>query len=366
MTIQWTNEQQRILQRDRNDGCARILAGPGTGKSATIVEWIGRILQEPDPPRVRLLTFTRAATGELAAKVAQHQATEALQPSTIHSFAISILLANPGVGELPTPLRIADGWEERNLIFPSLSRRVGTTATSIKRLFQELAANWESLEEETEDERVNRDVRLKFQGAWQEHRRIYGYTLLAELPWALRRALLNHTDLEGTDFDVLVVDEYQDLNACDLEVIRLIRSRGTSIIGVGDDDQSIYSFRKAAPEGIRRFQTDYPGADDLPLSVTHRCGSTIIEWADHVISQDPDRPADKRPPQPAQGSPQGEAALLAFGGHAAEPKGIAKLAHHLTHDEGLDASEILVLLKSDPNGRFSSPIQHELDALNVP
>jgi superfamily I DNA/RNA helicase len=57
--------------------------------------------------------------------------------------------------------------------------------------------------------------------------------------------LANHPDLEGVNFDLLVVDEYQDLNACDLEVIRLLADRGCSIIAAGDDDQSIYSFRKA-------------------------------------------------------------------------------------------------------------------------
>src|SRR5256885_14238989 len=100
--------------------------------------------------------------------------------------------------------------------------------------------------------------------------------MLAELPDLMRRALETHDDLEGVDYDLLVVDEYQDLNACDLEVLRLIAERGCSIIAAGDDDQSIYSFRRAAPEGIRRFSEDYPGSEDYTLSVTQRCGSRII------------------------------------------------------------------------------------------
>jgi hypothetical protein len=65
-------------------------------------------------------------------------------------------------------------------------------------------------------------------------------------------------DLDGRSVRICVrvslsLMEYQDLNACDLLVLHSIAERGCSIIGAGDDDQSIYSFRRAAPEGIRRF-----------------------------------------------------------------------------------------------------------------
>jgi DNA helicase-2/ATP-dependent DNA helicase PcrA len=93
-----------------------------------------------------------------------------------------------------------------------------------------MAANWESLQPAV-DPRVDPAERARFLAAWGEHRQVYGYTLLAELPYALRNALHNHPDLEGVDYDLLIVDEYQDLNACDLEVLHLIADRGCSIIG---------------------------------------------------------------------------------------------------------------------------------------
>ena len=186
-----------------------------------------------------------------------------------------MLLRNPGAGDLPEPLRIADDWEYANLVRPTLARRVGVGVRRLDRLVREMAANWESLRPD-QDPEVDSAERARFLGAWNEHRRVYGYTLLQELPYALRRALRDHPDLEGVDYVVLVVDEYQDLNACDLEVIKLIGDRGCSVIGAGDDDQSIYSFRKAAPEGIRRFPEHYPDAADYALSVTQRCGSRII------------------------------------------------------------------------------------------
>ncbi len=309
-------------------------------------------------PRVRLLTFTRAATGELAKKVSEHPAAAAERPSTIHSFAISVLLRNPGAADFPEPLRIADPWEYETLLRPTLARRVGIGVKELDRLVREMAAAWESLQPEV-DERVDPRTRARFLGAWDEHRRIYGYTLLAELPYAFRQALLDHPILEGVAYDLLVVDEYQDLNACDLAVLHLLADRGCSLIGAGDDDQSIYSFRKAAPEGIRRFPDEYQGSADFTLSISQRCGSEIIEWATFVIEGDPDRPPRPRL-EPADGSPPGEVALLAFDGQVVEARGVARLVEKLVHEEDVPPSEILVLIRSDYNKHFSKLIEYEL------
>jgi len=110
-----TDEQTAILEYDLRRH-ARVLAGPGTGKSATLVALVDRLLGEANAPRIKLLTFTRAATAELAKKVSDHPAAAAERPSTVHSFAISILLRNPGTGDFPQPLRIADQWEESEII----------------------------------------------------------------------------------------------------------------------------------------------------------------------------------------------------------------------------------------------------------
>jgi hypothetical protein len=102
-----TPEQTSVLGHgvDRH---ARVLAGPGTGKSATLVALVDQLLSGDPAPRLKLLTFTRAATGELAKKVSEHPAAAAERPSTIHSFAISVLLRNPGTGDFPQPLRIGE------------------------------------------------------------------------------------------------------------------------------------------------------------------------------------------------------------------------------------------------------------------
>ena len=326
---------------------------------------LDRLLKEDDSLRVRMLTFTRAATGELAEKIAAH-ADQAVHPSTIHSFAISVLLRNPGTAGFPEPLRIADTWEFKNVVRPTLARRAGVGVRLLDKLVQEMASNWESLTDEPHPE-ISAADRTRFRGAWNEHRRVLGYTLLQELPYALRRALHYHDDLDGIDFELLIVDEYQDLNACDLEVLQLLSERsGCAVIATGDDDQSIYSWRKAAPVGIRRFLEDYEDAVDYPLSITLRCGKQIIAWANYVIQGDPDRPTDRAVLEPLPDSPEGDVALLHFRGERAEAKGVAELVQYLVDEEGVQPKDILVLTRTDFNGMFSNPIRQELEERDIP
>ena len=282
----------------------------------------------------------------------------------MHSFSISVLLRNPGTGRFPQPLRIADTWEDDAIVKPTLARRINVRVTKLGDLFREMASNWELLEQQ-ELPKVDPAHRAQFLAGWHEHRDVYGYTLLAELPFALRQALHDHAELDGVAYDLLIVDEYQDLNACDLEVLHLIANRGCAIIAAGDDDQSIYSFRYAAPAGIRRFCDDYPGADTYPLSVTQRCGSRIIEWASYVIAGDLGRPANRPALRSAEGSPPGEVALLAFAGEVAEARGVAEIVHQLIHRDQVAPNEILILLRGDHNGTFSLPIKRALDELEI-
>jgi ATP-dependent DNA helicase UvrD/PcrA len=355
-----TPEQEAVLEHPTGRH-ARILAGPGTGKSATVIAWLAR----NHPIRGRLLTFTRAATGELVQKLAQRQDIELDPPSTIHAFCISVLLKNGGVGGFPRPFRMADDWETDNIIEPTLARRLQIERRDVVKLFAELAANWESLNP-AENPAVPNVVRAKFMGGWREHRDIMGYALLSELPYALRAALRDHPDLEGIDYTVLVVDEYQDLNACDLDVIRRLALRGCAIVASGDDDQSIYSFRKAHPQGIRSFLEDYPGAADYPLTITRRCAKNIVDWANYVVHGDPDRPAGRNALRAADYAAEGEVSLLAFSGHISEARGIARLADHLITDRRIPPQEILILVRSDHHGLFTSPIKDALRDRGIP
>ena len=353
-----TPEQQQIIDYEPGHH-ARVLAGPGTGKSATLVALIDRLLAGIPAPRIRLLTFTRAATGELAKKVSEHPAAAAERPSTIHSFAISVLLRNPGTGGFPSPFG---------------SRTIGSTRTSFGRRSQGvlalgseslivLSGRWRLRGSRLNPSRMRASTLRCAPASSEPGMNIVGSTATPcsqNFHTHFGRHCLTTQISTASITTSLSSTSTRDLNACDLEILRLLAERGCSVIGAGDDDQSIYSFRKAAPVGIRRFPDDYAGADDFTLSISQRCGSSIIDWATFVIEGDPDRPPRRRL-RPTDDAPAGEVALLAFDGHVAEARGVALLAKHLIEEEGVPPAEILVLLRTDYNQHFSRLIEQQLD-----
>jgi len=349
-------------------GHARLLAGPGTGKTRVLTRRICFLVEEEgiSPSNITVVTFTRAAARELKHRIKQKLGAEMCPHiSTLHSFALRQLLKNKKhIIELPQPLRIADDWEERNIILEDLKSLAGLSGISESRqMLNKLSADWLTGEEE------NKAPNPQFLQAWRRHRETYGYTLRAELVYQLKEALEKKTlgQQEGFDLDGpikhLLVDEYQDLNQCDLAVIRAIAERGAALFVAGDDDQSIYGFRKARPEGIRQFDTEYKGSKSFSLEVCRRCDRDILSISLDVIRQDDNRLDKGIKPEP--GRARGEFAVLRFSNQKEEARNIAKLCSYFVHCQGISPGEILILLRSDRNGVFSRPIQEELISKNI-
>jgi len=348
---------------------ARLLAGPGTGKTLTLTRHACFLLTEMNvsPQSILAVTFTRAAARELQQRV-ERELGEGQCPriSTLHSFALRQLIRNSGrITDLPQPLRIADDWEERNIILEDFKTLLNLRC--IKEaidLLNELSADWQSLTvDETDWER--RFPNPQFLGVWREHRQIYGYTLRSELVYQLKKALEQRGDfrLEGP-LEYLLVDEYQDLNRCDLAVVHEIASRGVELFIAGDDDQSIYGFRMAHPEGIRRFPRDYRGAEELSLEICKRCDYGILDLGLFVARQDYRRIEKTIRSEPGRG--QGEVAVLRFSTQDAEAVGIARLCNYLIEHHELQPDSILILLRSDYKGAFSGPIRDSLERTGIP
>jgi len=355
--MEFTHEQKQILGHNP-DKHACILAGPGTGKSSTIISYISELRKKHPDKVIRLLTFTRAANRELMEKITEI-GQDTILSSTIHSFAISILLKNPGTSGLPEPLRMADDWEWRELIKKDFAKRLSTTAATVDKLKNEMSAQWESLSPE-EDKNVSQEVRGHFMGLWEEHRRIFKYALLAELPFRLKIALEGNPDLDLGNLDLIAVDEYQDLNACDLKCIRIISEHGIVVIAIGDDDQSIYRFRKAHPAGIRNFPKEYQ-AVSYPLTISHRCGSKILEWANYIIQGD-----TSRLPKPSlrvgSNNSAGLVGYFVFNRESQEADGIANLVKWLNEKERVPLEEILILVRT---GSIANLIENKFKELNI-
>ena len=284
------------------NGNARLLAGPGTGKTKTLT---GRVLflievSGVEPRKIVALTFTRAAAFELRDRINKELAGKyADRPTvaTLHSYALRNLLHNAArIDALPQPVRIADDWEERHIVLEDLKRLMGgeTSVDDVRNKLRDLSADWNTLGIEGDPAQQKADA--KFVGAWREHRGLYGYTLRDELVYELKRALQRRGDLELVPpTEHLLVDEYQDLNACDAAVIEAIRQRGAKVYGAGDDDL-----------------------------------------------------------------------LLRFGDQSEEADGVASLCRHLIDNVQHKPDDILILLRNDRYSKFSKPLAAALKTAGVP
>ena len=225
-----------------------------------------------------MITFTRAATQELQEKFLNAEvAITERPPSTAHSFALWLLMR-----KRHEKLRMADDWEKRQLVEEAVMARMraaghAATIKEIETLTDEMASGWQSLDEE----RIflsDRDPVLAegFRGAWTEAQRTLDFVHVSEIPFKAVQ-LVEDVGIDDLDLDVLVVDEFQDLNAAEVRLLRLLADH-VQVIAIGDDDQSIYSWRNAAPSALLQFCKEY-GAASFQLTKCYRSPAAVLNPA---------------------------------------------------------------------------------------
>jgi superfamily I DNA/RNA helicase len=159
------------------------------------------------------------------------------------------------------------------------------------------------------------------------------------VPVALSYLVGNPQADERTAFDHVLVDEYQDLNRAEQEVLNVLAGNG-SIAVIGDDDQSIYSFKWANPEGIREFAGEHPGTHDVEFLICRRCPHRVVDMAQHLIQRNPGRVRGALSARRV--NPAGEIHNVQWTSTEAEASGIARFVI-ANIEEGIDAGKCLIL-----------------------
>lgn len=356
-----------------------LFAGPGTGKTRTIK---GKVLalvkrHEVPPQQILALAFTRIAANQLRDEICQVlgiNGNDGLEPlgeevqkktptphvSTIHAFALRQIIKNGDrVESLPKPVRVADDFFEREVVIQDLKGLLGIPVKQVTQELHELSASWERNETESEREHLFVQRNAQFLAHWREHRRVFGYTLRDEMVYQVKQALEQNPSFQlESNYLHLVVDEYQDLNPCDLALIRAMAARGCEITAAGDDDQSIYGFRHASPQAIRGFTQTYAGGQEFTLSVCHRCPQSVLDLAHFVIRQDTARKDKGTKPKP--GCLDGKIELHAFRDQSQEARGLAQMIGRHRSPDGSFDKVILVLLRGDKDEKYSKVIVEAL------
>jgi DNA helicase-2/ATP-dependent DNA helicase PcrA len=304
VALQLKDNEGQWRAYESTESCC-VLAGPGSGKTKTLVTKLARVLAEDvHPPRgVACITFSNEAARELLRRLRQlglHQ-SDRLFVGTVHSFCLLHLLMPYGrlAGlQLPYPLKVATEGDTHR-IFTAVAEKIRGIGQPTRRYEVDLhrrvhldrtTAAWKDGEELTQLAEAYEAV-LRETGLIDFEDIIHhGQRLVNEHDWVLK--------LVRAKFPVIAVDEYQDLGvALDRIVRRLTFQGGVRLIAVGDVDQSVYGFTGANSELLEDL-SHQQGIDRIELKINYRSGSGIIEVAQRALgvergytASDPDRVA---------------------------------------------------------------------------
>ncbi len=325
-----------------NENPLRIVAGPGTGKTFALMRRVTRLLEEgASPARILVCTFTRTAAGDLATGVSKLGVPGAAQiwAGTLHAYCFRLLSRADvleSTGRIPRPLL---DFEVRFMLEDLSGGGLGGIRECRGRV-EAFNAAWARLQ--SDDPGWPSDtVDRRFHQALLSWLRFHRCMLVGELvPEAIHYLRDNPACSDRQAFDHVLVDEYQDLNRAEQEILDLLAGRGTLTI-VGDEDQSIYSFKFAHPEGIVSFPEDHPGTHDEDLRECRRCPQLVVDVANSLIANNITR--SPRELVCHAGNPEGEIHIVQWTTMEEEAAGLAQFIHERIRREDVAPGSILVL-----------------------
>jgi superfamily I DNA/RNA helicase/RecB family exonuclease len=368
--------QQQVI--DHESGPLLVLAGPGTGKTTTIVEGVvARIERGLDPEQVLVLTFARKAAVELRERITTRlgRATKEPVARTFHSYAFGVLRREAALRGEPTP-RLLSGAEQdlviRDLLDGDLLERPDAwparlqPALKTRGFVQELRdllmrAYERGLTARELDALGRRHKRDDWRAAARFMRQYGEVTSFrdaaaydpAELIRAVVSLWLSDPALlarERAARQVVFVDELQDTDPAQLELLQLLAGNGRDLVAVGDPDQSIYGFRGADVEGIERFTEHFrrPGGEPAPvvaLTTCRRSGADLLGATRRVAANLGGRGLHRRL-EAADGLPAGDLSVAVLRSETQEAAHLAERLRQAHLVEGVAWSQMAVIVRS--------------------
>ncbi|GAB2987368.1 ATP-dependent DNA helicase [Streptomyces pseudoechinosporeus] len=388
---------------DHKGGPLLVLAGPGTGKTTTLVESVAaRIGRGTDPERVLVLTFSRKAAVELRDRMALRMgAARAPQATTFHSFCYALVRAHQDSNLFVEPLRLLSGPEQdvavRELLagqpdlerlglahvrWPDELRACLTTRGFADEVRAVLARSRElGLGPDALDSFASRIGRpdwraaaaflaeyldvLDMQGVLDYAELVHRAVLLARRPEVAARL--------AAQYDAVFVDEYQDTDPAQVRLLHALAGASRTLVAFGDPDQSIYAFRGADVNGILEFPEAFPRADGSPapvevLRTSRRSGAGLLAATRLLTRRMPltRLPAEKvrahRELTPVRDD--GRVEVYTYPTPGTELDNIADILRRAHLEDGVPWSEMAVLVRA--GHRTIPTVRRTLTAAGVP
>jgi superfamily I DNA/RNA helicase/RecB family exonuclease len=393
--------QRRVV--DHPGGPLLVLAGPGTGKTTTIVEAIVDRIENRGAPAdsVLALTFSRKAAEHLRDSVAARlgRTTHALVCSTFHSFAYAVVRQHCTPEQYAAPLRLLSAAEQdvivRELLAraddsvrwpPGLASAVGTRGfasevAAVLARTQEKGLGFDRLRAlgaaaDRPELTAAADFMEQYDAVLTEQNLLDYPGLIAQAVSLLQDPANPARDALRARFQHVFVDEYQDTDPSQVALLKAVAGDGRNLVAVGDPHQSIYAFRGADLRGIMQFPTDFPAASGSPaqvvaLDTTRRFRERILTASQRIArrlglpgSIPPSAREAFTQPRTDGRAPQGRVEVKTFDTERAEGEHVADLLRRAHLEHGVAWSDMAVLVRS---GRTTLPgVRRVLGAAGVP
>lgn len=300
--LQGLNEQQHEAVTHK-DGPLMIVAGAGSGKTKVLTTRIAHLMgqHKVDAFNILALTFTNKAAAEMKERIEKilgNSEARNLYIGTFHSVFARILRAEAHKIGYPNNFTIYDTDDSRSVLKAVINEMelddkhykpnvVHNRISSAKNALvsaQEYALDYHL---QQEDMRANRPAIAKIYKAYNDRCFKNGAMDFDDLLFKMYELLKYHNDALNkyqNKFKYVLIDEYQDTNTVQYQITKLLAARWENICVVGDDAQSIYSFRGATIQNILQFQKDYDDVKVVKLEQNYRSTKNILSVANEVIS----------------------------------------------------------------------------------
>ena len=275
------------------DGPLLVLAGAGSGKTRVITEKIAYLIESCgfSPSNIAAITFTNKAAREMQERVTRllaGRAAKGLTISTFHALGVRILREEAKALGYKPNFSILDASDT----FAIVSELAGSVDKGNIRKLQSLMSNWKS--SLVSPDQARKDARNETEALAANAFASYAATLrayqavdfddLIALPVTLFEDHPEVRDKWQNRLRYLLIDEYQDTNAGQYRMLRLLAGPRAAFTAVGDDDQAIYGWRGADIENLRGLPRDYPNLKVIKLEQNYRSTVRILKAANALIS----------------------------------------------------------------------------------
>ncbi len=292
------NPQQRSAV-EYISGPSLVLAGAGSGKTRVITQKIAYLIRDCQikPVHIAAVTFTNKAAREMKARVAGllgKGETRGLIVSTFHNLGLRILgLEHKHLG-YKTGFSVFDATDTLVLI-KGLYQQESLSNVDDAEDARWQISRWKNdfVSPEQAMSLAENDLELKhaiLYGRYQRQLKAYNAFDFDDLILQPVVLFKQHPDVLQKwqkRIHYLLVDEYQDTNASQYQLVKLLLGDHARLTAVGDDDQSVYAWRGARPENLELLHQDYPGLKLIKLEQNYRSTSKILKCANHLIKNNP-------------------------------------------------------------------------------